>query len=200
MADDAKKLAIVVVAGVVLGGIAYLATRKAEAAPPPGAPAPKPGAPSGQVVISLSRNQARQYRTLYSLPNDVTFSVTGTVTKGNPAPTMTLVVEYMNASGAWVIYGSTAIDGAVPVGEKRSAIFQGTPDILLRITGRSSGAFTVRGKILLTSTAGKGEAVSPTQTFNISAPAPTAVAPEGSVAVSLFRQRESLRQYRKWAE
>lgn len=105
-----------------------------------------------------------------ALPNDVTFTVVGTVTGGSSPVDMAINIELFDPRTGGFTSGSGTVKRNVPLNVPQTFIDTFTKADLLVHTGKDTGTFRVRGNIILQNPLGKVSVTSPEISFNISPP------------------------------
>lgn len=179
-----SKNAILLVAGIgAIAGVVVIAKR-AYAQPPPGTSAP-------QGSITLVANKTRMKLSgdgaLFTLPNDATFFIQGTVTAGNPAPSAQIILEIADLVGGWINIGTFTPSGTFAVGQIVQYSRFLTPTDLQLLLGFVATSYTARARMILTNSVGSVTAISSTVVFTVNAPPPPVTAPAGTTTISVTK-------------
>ena len=170
--EKAKAIAIIGIGGAATVGAIILANR-ASAQPPPVGQLP---AGFAEILATKTQTKAQTKRlrkALFSIPNDVTFAATGTVSAGKPDPNMKLFIQIVGQLGNYEDIWNQDF-GAVPVGQSRT-LTQGpiTPQALATLMGGEQFQYSCRTRMVLANSSGSIEIVSTPQTFQLNPITPT---------------------------
>ena len=169
MGERAKAIVILGAGGAATVGAIFLANRAA--GQPPSGQLP---AGFAEILATKTQTQAKRFgKALFSIPSDVTFSASGSVSAGKPDPNMTLYIQIVGQLGEYENIWNQNF-GPVPAGQSRT-LTQGpiTPEALATLMGGEQFQYSCRTRMVLTNTSGTIEVVSTPVTFQLNPVTPT---------------------------